>query len=171
MSQEPNGHILIELLHGKGAHVEPVACVQDLSAEFAGRKDAAHPHSIWQILWHMNYWMDYELKRIRGESPVYPEHAAESWPSNSAPPSEEEWSQTIKRFPALIDDLAALAGSTDDTLSRQVSFTHPSHAQQSSSVLAVLWQIVAHNSYHIGQIAMLRRAFGSWPPQRGGDTW
>jgi uncharacterized damage-inducible protein DinB len=171
MTQEFNGHILIELLHGKGAHVEPVACVQDLSAELAGRKDAAYPHSIWQILWHMNYWMDYELKRIRGEHPVYPEHAGESWPSDSVPPGEEEWSQGVKRFSSLIEDLAALAGSTEDSLFRRVSFTHPSHAQQSSSLFAVLWQTITHNSYHIGQIAMLRRVLGSWPPRGGGDTW
>ena len=36
---------------------------------------------------------------------------------------------------------------------------------------AVLWQTVAHNSYHTGQIAMLRRMLGAWPPQGGGDTW
>jgi uncharacterized damage-inducible protein DinB len=31
--------------------------------------------------------------------------------------------------------------------------------------------MAAHNSYHSGQIAMLLRAFGAWPPAGGGDTW
>jgi hypothetical protein len=26
-------------------------------------------------------------------------------------------------------------------------------------------------SYHVGQIALLRRQAGAWPPERGGDTW
>jgi uncharacterized damage-inducible protein DinB len=30
---------------------------------------------------------------------------------------------------------------------------------------------MVHNSYHVGQIAMLRRMLGAWPPQSGGDTW
>jgi uncharacterized damage-inducible protein DinB len=34
-----------------------------------------------------------------------------------------------------------------------------------------VWQITAHNSYHAGQIALLRRQAGAWPPERGGDTW
>jgi uncharacterized damage-inducible protein DinB len=32
-------------------------------------------------------------------------------------------------------------------------------------------EIIAHNSYHTGQIALLRRQAGAWPPERGGDTW
>ena len=71
---------LIELLYGKGAHANPVACVEDLSAELAGRHAQNLPHSVWQIVWHMNFWTDYELRRIRGEEPRYPIHAAESWP-------------------------------------------------------------------------------------------
>jgi uncharacterized damage-inducible protein DinB len=171
MTEETNGHILIELLHGKGAHVDSLACVEDVSAKLAGCKCAAFPHSIWQVLWHMNYWMDYELKRIRDERPIYPSHATESWPGDSALPDEEGWKQTVDRFSNLIDELAVLAGSTQDILLRRVGFTHPTHSQQSSSILAVLWQTAAHNSYHIGQIALLRRALGSWPPRRGGDTW
>jgi uncharacterized damage-inducible protein DinB len=34
-----------------------------------------------------------------------------------------------------------------------------------------LWQIMVHNSYHVGQIAVLMRAFGLWPPRAGTDTW
>jgi hypothetical protein len=38
----------------------------------------------------MNFWMAYDLKRIRDEKPAYPTHASESWPAAAAPPSEEE---------------------------------------------------------------------------------
>jgi uncharacterized damage-inducible protein DinB len=41
----------------------------------------------------------------------------------------------------------------------------------STSVESVLWQIMVHNSYHVGQIAMLMRMLGLWPPRAGADTW
>ena len=82
---------LIELLRGKGAHADPVACVEDISAELAGRKVAGFPHSIAQLLFHMNYWMDYDLRRARGEKPPYPEHNSESFPATAAPASDAEW--------------------------------------------------------------------------------
>ncbi len=40
---------------------------------------AGYPHSIWQIVEHMSYWMDYELRKIAGEVLKYPEKAIESW--------------------------------------------------------------------------------------------
>jgi len=33
---------LVELLYGKGAHANPIACVEDLSAELAGRRVGTH---------------------------------------------------------------------------------------------------------------------------------
>ena len=119
MTEETNGHILVELLHGNGAHVDSLACVEDVSAKLAGCKCAAFPHSIWQVLRHMDYWMNYGLERIRDERPVYPAHASESWPGDSALPDEEGWKQTVGRFSTLIDELAVLAGSTHDILLRR----------------------------------------------------
>ena len=75
---------LTELFRGKGAHVDPIECVEDISAEVAARQVAGFPHSIGQLVFHMNYWMDYELRRIRGERPAYPEHNSESFPTASA---------------------------------------------------------------------------------------
>jgi uncharacterized damage-inducible protein DinB len=162
---------LIELLYGKYAHANPVACVEDVSFEIAGRLAGNFQHSIWQLVSHVNYWMDYELRRIRGEMPAYPAHAAESWPVHGAPANEGEWKKVIAHFKELLAQLAALAESAPEVLSREVPPTHPDHTKHSSSLHAVLWQTLVHNSYHVGQIAMLRRALGAWPPSAGGDTW
>jgi uncharacterized damage-inducible protein DinB len=167
MSQQTLG----ELLYGKGAHANPLACVEDVPWELAGRRAEGFPHSIWQIVAHLNYWMLYELKRVRGEAPVYPSHAAESWPVESAATCQEEWNEAVKQFRDLLEQLAALAKSEPEALARKVDATHPDHAKHTSSLLAVLWQTLVHNSYHVGQIAVLRRALGAWPPRGGGDSW
>jgi uncharacterized damage-inducible protein DinB len=62
-----------------------------------------------------------------------------------------------------------MADSDETMLEKAVS--QDGADSQSSTVSTVLKQITAHNSYHIGQIAMLRRQFGVWPPLRGGDSW
>ena len=162
---------LVELLYGKAAHANPLACIEDVSYELAGRRVDSLPHSIFQLTSHMNYWMDYELRRIRGEKPSYPLHASESWPEHPAPPSEDKWQTTMAHFRQSLSALAALAESSPEALARQIEATHASHANNTSSLLAVLWQTLVHNSYHVGQIAMLRRALGAWPPAGGGDSW
>ena len=149
---------LRELVYGKGAHVDPVACVEDISAQLAARTVAVYPHSIWQIVEHMNYWMDYDLGKIAGENRPYPDKAIESWPVRPNPAAESR----------SVDDLAE---SDAAELGRKVQHLGPGQSPRESTVHAMLWQIAAHNSYHAGQIALLRRQFGDWPPQRGGDTW
>jgi uncharacterized damage-inducible protein DinB len=162
---------LNELLLGTGSHASPIACVEDLSTEQAARQVSGFPHSIGQLVFHMNYWMEYELRRIRGTCPAYPKHASESWPDSAAPSDAEEWDRLRKNFAGLLAELAALTQSSPTELARPVEATHEGHAKIAGSLEAVLWQTVAHNSYHVGQIVLLRRALGAWPPRAGGDTW
>ena len=163
--------LLTELLYGKGAHANPIACVEDVPSDLTGRLVASFPHSIWQLVFHMNFWMSYELRRIHSEHPAYPAHASESWPADAAPSSDSEWNKEIDRFRNLLAELAQLAASSAEVLASEVEATHPDHKKRSSTLSAVLWQTLVHNSYHVGQVAMLRRALGAWPPQGGGDSW
>jgi len=162
---------LTELLRGRGAHVDPLACIEDLPAGMAARQVPPFPHSIGQLVFHMNYWMDYELQRIRGHKPKYPEHNSESFPPSPAPANPEEWDEMRERFAALLEDLAVLAQSSRVELDRELESIHDGDKDVAATLESVLWQMVAHNSYHIGQVALIRRALGAWPPPAGGDTW
>jgi uncharacterized damage-inducible protein DinB len=162
---------LTELLRGKGAHADPLACVEDISVEMAARQVAGFPHSVGQLVFHMNYWMEYELRRIRGQRPKYPEHNSESFPPAPAPADAREWERLREQFGAMLTEFAALAQSPREELDRQIEAVHEGDKEVAGSLEAVLWQMVAHNSYHVGQIAMVRRALGTWPPRGGGDSW
>jgi uncharacterized damage-inducible protein DinB len=174
---EPMGDSTLgELVYGKGAHVDPVACVEDVSAKLATRTVAGYPHSIWQIVEHMNYWMEYDLGKIAGENRPYPDKAIESWPAPPSPAADsraadELWQAAVDRFVDLLAQLARLAESDAATLERRVQNVGSPQSPRESTVHAMLWQIAMHNSYHAGQIALLRRQSGAWPPERGGDTW
>jgi uncharacterized damage-inducible protein DinB len=162
---------LTELLHGKGAHADPIACIEDLSAEIAAQPVEGFPHSIGQLVFHMNYWMDYELRRIRGQRPAYPEHNSESFPPAPLPAGTQDWDRLRKSFASLLADFDALANSSPEEMRRQIETVHEGDKKVAGTLEAVLWQMVAHNSYHVGQIAMIRRMLGAWPPRGGGDTW
>lgn len=160
-----------ELVYGKGAHVDPLACIEDISAELAARRSSGYPHSIWEIVLHMNYWMDYELRKIARETPHCPDKAIESWPPHTEAADESSWQQARQRFLDDLAQLAVLAESDSETFDRTVHDVGPQKNPRESTVRATLWQIIAHNSYHAGQIALLRRQAGAWPPERGGETW
>jgi len=162
---------LTELLRGRGAHADPIACVEDISAELAARQVAGFPHSIGQLVSHINYWMEYELRRIRGLRPVYPEHSSESFPGAPSPADAEEWDGLRARMKELLVEFAELSKSSPLELQREVESVYQGDKNVAGTLEAVLWQMVAHTSYHVGQIAMVRRVLGAWPPRGGGDSW
>jgi uncharacterized damage-inducible protein DinB len=49
----------------------------------------------------------------------------------------------------------------EDLLAKRGTRTH----------LALLRAMASHNSYHAGQVVVLRQLLGSWPPPSGGLTW
>lgn len=162
--------VLAELIRGKGAFTDALACVSGLSASEAGDRAGA-PASVFELVFHMNYWMQYEIDRIEGRSPKYPEHAAESWPAAPAPESGAAWAASVKSFEALLEAMIALAR---DPVARERSVATTSiasYANQGSTVRDILWQTAVHNAYHVGQVTTVRRMLGAWPPAGGGDTW
>jgi len=157
-------NVMLQLFHGKGAHADSLACVEAVDFEMAGRALAGTNHTIWKEIWHLNYWMDHELRSIAGPEVPSPEHAAAGWPATIAPPDAEAWEQERTRFGELIQRFVAVAG--DFAIAGRL--VHPAKGE---SVRDVCWQMIAHNSYHLGQVVQIRRAFGAWPPPSGGDTW
>lgn len=162
---------LTDLLRAKGAHVDPLACVEDLPAEMAAKQVAGFSHSIGHLVFHMNFWMNYDLRRMRGERPKYPEHNAESFPAARSPSDAAEWDRLRRDFAWFLAEHERLAASPWAELDRKIEATHAKHNEVAGTLEAMLWQTVAHNSYHVGQIAMIRKMLGTWPPKAGGDTW
>ena len=161
--------VLRELLYGKHAHADSLACVS-VPADVAGQRPEWSSHSIGQLVWHLNFWMEHDLKRIAGLPSLYPERASLSWPIDASP-SADTWRRERAHFGELLERLAQHADESPEQLARAVPATHSSEVEHASSVEAVLWQTVVHNSYHIGQVVALRRALRAWPPERGSDTW
>jgi uncharacterized damage-inducible protein DinB len=162
--------VMRELIRGKGAHADALACVEGVSPDLAGRLVLAFPNSIFGLVWHMGYWMDYEEARIRGQAPPYPEHAAESWPPSPAPRDQAEWTQAVARFSTGLVTLDRLAALPAPEAERKVALTSGA-TNQGDTVRDIVWQTLVHNSYHLGQVVVLRQALGAWPPKAGSDTW
>jgi hypothetical protein len=129
---------LTELLHGKGAHADPAGCVEDLCADLAARQVAGIPHSIGQLVFHMNYWMEYELRCIRGERPLYPEHNSESFPPAPSPVDAGDWDRLRKQFALLLGKFNELAKSSRQELDAQIESVHAGDKKVAGNLEAVL---------------------------------
>jgi uncharacterized damage-inducible protein DinB len=162
--------VMRELVTGKGAHADALACLEGVPLAAAGAQLAGFPHTLFGLVWHAAYWMDYEIRRIEGHSPAYPDHFEASWPETHAPRDEAEWGKAVEWFRRGIGALLAYAELPPAEAARPVARMTET-ANQGDNVAEIVWQTLVHNSYHVGQIVLLRQALGAWPPPAGRDTW
>ncbi len=156
---------LAHQVYGVDSHVHAAHALEGLDAEDAGKRPAGAPHSVFQILRHMIYWQDIGLARMRGETPPRPKAAAEGWTATVEPESADEWTDTLEEFAAGLWELQALLQNPDADLSLPVDAEHRRTVRQEALML------LCHNSYHLGQVVLLRQQLGRWPPPKGGETW
>jgi uncharacterized damage-inducible protein DinB len=151
-------------LTGTGAHVEMTKAFEGLDWKLAGIRPTRVEHSIFQLLHHILYWQEWAVKWLDGEDPPIPKRASESWPEEPAPASLQEWKKTIARLDLVLEDLERRAGDSD-LFRKQISMG------AEKSRLEMLHTIAGHNSYHLGQVVLLRQLLAAWPPPSGGLTW
>ncbi len=150
--------ILAGALIGKGAHAATKNLFEGLDWKAAGSRPRGSKHSVYQLLWHMNYWQDWALVWLKGGKPRVPRHASASWPA-AAPANARAWQRAVRDFRAGLEQMARESRRLD-LLAKRGPHTR----------LGMLHVIATHNSYHAGQVVVLRQMMGKRPPRSGGVT-
>ena len=153
---------LLAGVEGQGAHTDASRMLDGLDWQLAGRRLVDAPYTIQQEANHVVYWNGYATAASRGENPTAPAHAVDGWPGPEAPASAEEWGAFVRAFKASLEALAA------EIRGVPLGEMMPSGSRSRADVLRAMGN---HVSYHVGQIALLRRMLNAWPPPGGGDTW
>ncbi|AIZ45005.1 metal-dependent hydrolase [Deinococcus radiopugnans] len=150
--------LLPKLFRGGQAFVGVEASLSGLDAQTATRVPDRLPHSVLDLLAHINWWNRWMLDTIEmGQAQPYPAHAADTWPTHG----EDDWGRIKNEFYELLARIDAHAARPD--LANPVN-----HEETIGELLA---DFALHTAHHFGQIVTVRQALGAWPPPAGGDTW
>ncbi len=144
-------------LQGERAHADSAGIFDGLSFELASKR-AESTHTICELLGHMWYWQDRCIEYVRDGSAEWPQSADFSWPAGVA--NEPEWQAAVDRYKQGLEVLLELVGSCD-LAGEEGPVTN----------LAAIQATAQHNSYHAGQVVLVRQQLGVWPPPGGGLTW
>ena len=148
-------------LHGEGVHVDTATIFDGLDWQQGGQQDGKFPHSIWELLFHMNYWQTFMLDFLKGDLPNSADADAESWPAAAAPESEDEWESAVVYF---------LKGLKEAEQEAKKKLLETVVAGREETRADCLQTIMLHNTYHAGQVVFARKIIGAWPPPYGGDA-
>lgn len=135
-------------------YASPQVLIGDLTPDQATQTPPGAPYSIAENVAHMHAWQNYIVRRVRGENPPRPDGEAD-WPKVEA----DAWPVPVADFLAGIRDFEALltAPAAGALLARPYSDDHTNANR--------LLNIALHNAYHLGQVTLLRRELGLWPPE------
>ena len=150
--------LLPRLFRGGQAYVGVEAALSDLTDEQAAQRAPGLPHSVAELVAHVNWWNRWMLDIIEmGQALPYPAHAADTWPAVQA----EDWNRTKNEFYELLARIDTHAARPD--LASPVN-----HEETIGELLA---DFALHPAPHCGQIISVRQALGAGPRAGGGDTW
>ena len=145
---------LVANLSGGHAHIVFEDAIAGWPAELRGTKPAGQPFTAWRLLEHIriSQWDIVEFaKSAEHVSPKWPEGY---WPREDAPPDAAAWDKSVAQVGR---DLKAmerlLSDSKTDLLARIPHGT-------GQTILREALVLADHNSYHLGQLVVLKRLLG-----------
>jgi uncharacterized damage-inducible protein DinB len=147
---------LLDLLRGRNAHADFDTVVADFPSRMRGVKPPGAPHTGWQLLEHIRIaqWDILDFSRsAKHKSPAWPDGY---WPKTEAPPTAASWNNSLRSFRADLKAMAKLVADKNTDLFERI----PHGTGQ--TILREALLMADHNSYHLGQMVVLRRLLGAW---------
>jgi hypothetical protein len=144
------------LLDWEDAHVGFDTAVEGVPASKRGLVPDGLPHSLWQLVEHMNRAQHDILDFCRNphyEELTFPD---DYWPEAPEPPDGAAWDAAIAAIRADIGELKAMAA--DPAIDLFARIPHGS----GQTYLRELLLVADHNAYHVGEIVLTRRLLGIW---------
>lgn len=146
---------LVYLLKEGSAHADFDSTVGEFPPDLRGVRPANAPHSGWELLEHMRIAQRDILEFTRDPKHVSPHFPSGYWPKTQAPPNNEAWEKSIEGFQRDRQELVELTQTTADLLA-------PIPHGDGQTVLREILLAADHNSYHLGQLLLVRRLLGAW---------
>jgi len=147
---------LVKSLRGRQAHVDFDTAVADLPARLRGAKAQGLPFTPWRLLEHMRIAQWDILEFSRNPKHISPEFPDGYWPKGDAPPDEAAWEASAAAFRTDLRAMQALVEEPSTDL-----FARIPHGK-GQTILREALLVADHNSYHVGQLVLLRRLLGAW---------
>lgn len=147
---------LAQLLTKGNAHATFEQAVKDMPPELQGKRPKGADHSPWQILEHLRIaqWDILEFSRdAKHQSPKWPEGY---WPKAPAPPDEKAWDKSVRAFRRDLKAMCELIANEQTDLYAKIA------GGDGQTILREALLIADHNSYHVGQLVLLRKLLGAW---------
>jgi hypothetical protein len=148
---------LVNLLSGKQAHANFEDVLEGFPVDVRGIAPPGASHSPWQVLEHMRIAQWDILEFSRDPKHVSPEFPVGYWPDGPIPPDPDSWDRSLAAFKVDLQAMQKLVSDPSVDLFAEIPWG------TGQTVLREALLVADHNSYHLGEMVLLRRLLGVWP--------
>ena len=147
---------IVDLIEEGNAHVSLDDALKNIPFSLLGERPGKLPYSIWQLVEHVRIAQWDLLEFSRNAKYVSPKWPDDYWPKEAAPKSVEDWKQCVKQISVDRKSFIELIQDAGENLYKP--FEHGS----GQSLLKEAFVLADHNSYHTGEIIVIRKLLNAW---------
>lgn len=147
---------LVNFLKGGLAHMTFDEAIVNFPMDQINELGPNMKYSPWQILEHMRF-VQFDLLDFI-QNPDYKEPKEEEYsPINHIQADEENWQKTIENFKTDLDSIIKIVQDPKTDLNSKIPWG------DGQTILREILLVISHNSYEIGEFALLRQVIQTWP--------
>ncbi len=146
---------LLVSLQGRNAHLTFEEAIKNFPEDQFNKRIVGANYSCWELVEHLRIAQLDILEFIRN-----PDYTSPSWPEGYWPKEDGElatWEQAVNSF---LQDRKILEELVQD---RNIDLYSPIPHAPDYTIFREIVLVIDHNSYHLGQLVILRKALEIWP--------
>ncbi len=147
---------LLKYLGHPHTHMAFADAVKNFPERLINEKPAGLPYSFWQLLEHMRISQLDMIDFIQTADYKVLEWPKDYWPGDDQKANAAMWNDSVKKY---IDDVETLKKIINDPKTDLLAKIPHGSGQ---TILKEVLQIIDHESYHMGQLIVMRRLAGEW---------
>ena len=147
---------VVDLLGVGHAHLRLHDAIADWPAALRGAKPPGQPFTPWRILEHIRITQWDIIEFTKSANHVSPKWPTGYWPDHDAPADAAAWDKGVAQIERDLKEMQALVSDAKKDLFARIPHGTGQTLLREALVLA------DHNSYHLGQLVLLKRLLGAW---------
>lgn len=147
---------LVKFLNDSLAHMTLNEAVTDFPLGKINEKFPNGTYTPWHLLEHIRLTQRDIVDFCQNPNYKEPQWPQDYWPKESALADPKQWKETIN---IIRNDLKTL---TKITLDKKTNLYTPIPWGNGQTILREIILVIDHNSYHVGEFAIMRQVMNSW---------
>ena len=147
---------LLGFIERPNTHQSLPEVLADFPEKLINEKPSGVPYTFWRLLEHIRITQYDMIDFMTNPNYKEMEWPKDYWPAEGEKATVKMWNEAIANFQKDMEKMKKIIGDPS------VDLLAPIAHGEGQTIFREVFQVIDHNGYHIGQLAVMMRAQGAW---------